>query len=501
MLTMRRRTSVFAAVLLVLGAGPRGARAQTFDRQGWLADYATLKQVLERRYSNLAWFASPEGGVDLPALDRRTLAALNAATADDDARAAIVAFVRGFQDGHFSPLGGSDNPNTTGRPVQRVAAPTTPTFTRDDGASGCAALGFVASNPPQFSLPFEGLAGFKLYTDGITTPFRSGVLSSGEGHARIGIVRIPAFEEETIFAACVAAWSHPELWKADGTLDRGRLHETVIASWYAAMADILRRFGRDSVAAVAVDVGNNSGGDDSGDIIARLFSAKPLRSSTMLISQDSAAATPYFKEEIDALTDAQRRDPSSALVREAVRTFVTWRDSLDASRCPMQWVWAERRSWTGNGCKRLVPVGTSGGPLPFLARDAVRDTVVARELSWSAPVAPLWGSWSGPLYVITDARTYSSAEMFTAVLRNNDAARTIGAKTGGDGCGFIDSNGQVVLPNSRLRFRVPNCVRLRADGSDEVAGVSPDIPVLQTPGENARARALRMMQLLTSDLH
>jgi hypothetical protein len=53
------------------------AQSGSFDRNSWLQDYAALKQALEKRYSNLAWFASPEGGVDLPALDRRTLAALN----------------------------------------------------------------------------------------------------------------------------------------------------------------------------------------------------------------------------------------------------------------------------------------------------------------------------------------------------------------------------------------------------------------------------------------
>jgi C-terminal processing protease CtpA/Prc len=491
--------TVFAIVTLALVTIPCAAPAQEFDRQGWLSDYAVLKQTLERRYSNLAWFASPEGGVDLPAVDKHTLAQLQAATTDDDARAALVGFVRAFHDGHFSQLGG-DNPIGGGRPAQRAPAPTSPTFTRGDAATGCAAFGFVQSGPPQFSLPFEELAGFRLATDGIDTPFRSGVLEGGEGHARIGIVRIPVFEEEKTFAACVAVWNRSDLWTTEGTLDRDRLHDAVIASWYRAMADILQRFQRDSVAAVAVDVGNNSGGDDSGDIITRLFTTRALRSSTMLISQDSAAATAYFQEQIEALTDARKRDSSSALVQETLRAFVTRRDSLDAARCPLHWVWTERRSWTSTGCKRLVPVGTSGGPIAYLAPNAVRDTAVAHELSWSTQVAPLWGSWSGRLYVITDGRTYSSAEMFTAVLRNNEAARTIGATTGGDGCGFIDSNGQVLLPHSRLRFRVPNCVRLRADGTDEVAGVSPDIPVLTTPGENPRARALRMMQALTSEL-
>src|SRR5579884_896985 len=167
----RRAVMCFVMIGLTLAAASGAAGAQRFDRQGWLADYALLKQTLERRYANLAWFASPEAGVDLPAVDRRTLAQLNAATTDDEARASIVGFVRAFHDGHFSQLG-ADNASAAaaataaavaGRPVQRAAAPAAPVFTRDDPATGCAALGFVASDPPQFSLPFESLAGFMLY--------------------------------------------------------------------------------------------------------------------------------------------------------------------------------------------------------------------------------------------------------------------------------------------------------------------------------------------------
>ena len=459
-------------------------------------DYATLKHELEIRYANLAWFASPEGGVDLPAIDRQTLARLASAKTDDDAKAAILAFVRAFHDGHFSQTAGGD---AAGAPAGRGVAPGNPTYRRDDPATGCAALNFVASDPPQFSLPFETLAGFKLYTDGISTPFRAGVLQAGEGHSRVGIVRIPAFEELVTFASCLAEWRREDIWDSTGTLRTARLRQAVQASWYTDLADVLRRFARDSVAAVAVDVGNNSGGDDSGDIAARLFSIKPLHSSAMWISQDSTAAWPYFDEEITALTNAQHRDTSSTLIKDALDGFLRERDRLKEP-CSMSWVWAERRSWHGTACKRLVPVGSAGGPLSYLSPDAVRDSVVARDLHWPAAVAPLWGRWNGPLYVITDGRTYSSAEMFAAVLRNNDAAKTIGARTGGDGCGFVDNRGLVILSHSGLRFRVPNCVRLRADGSDEVAGVSPDLPILPQQGENARARALRLIQTLTTDL-
>jgi hypothetical protein len=102
--------------------------------------------------------------------------------------------------------------------------------------------------------------------------------------------------------------------------------------------------------------------------------------------------------------------------------------------------------------------------------------------------------------VLTDSKTYSAAEMFAAVLQNNRAAKTIGSQTGGDGCGFMTNPGPVVLPYSGLRFRIPNCVRMRADGTDEVAGVKAVIPVLPTEGEDARARAMRVFREIYADL-
>lgn len=58
----------------------------------------------------------------------------------------------------------------------------------------------------------------------------------------------------------------------------------------------------------------------------------------------------------------------------------------------------------------------------------------------------------------------------------------------------------LVLTHSRLRFRVPNCIRLRADGTDEVAGVTPDLPIAPTEGESGRGRAARVLRAVTADL-
>ena len=486
------------AVCVSVGAASI-ARAQLpaapFDRGAWRDDYAFFKKVLEQRYSNLAWFAAPEGGVDLPALDRRTTAALGAATSDEEARVAIQNFVGALHDGHFSQLPPAEPAST-----DSLARPADPTYDRADPTTGCASLGFAPDGPPQFSRVFEQLPGFRLLADGIGTPFRAGeIRTSGDAHP-IGILRIPSFEETADLGLCRAAWARDQFWGPTGRLRRGVLRQYVERQWYATMAALLGRFRADNAAALIIDVGNNSGGDDSGDIAPSLFSAKRLRSSTLLISWDSAAATPYMEQEVEALQAAANADSSSQFVREQLALFQSRRQQVQRPSCDMSWVWRERRRWTTTDCRRLIEAGSSGGPLALLDPQAVSSAGVAKELHWPSGVVEFWGSWTGPLYVLTDRRTYSSAEMFAALLQNNRAATVVGSRTGGDGCGFMDSDGLARLPHSGMRFRVPNCVRLRADGTDEVAGVAPDLPVPAREGEAGATFAMRVLNAVREHL-
>jgi len=481
-----------AACFVTLSCMAQPAR---FDPNPWLQDYANLKQSMEMRYSNLAWFASPEGGVDLPALDRRTLAALKSAASTEDARSALLDFVRSFHDGHFSQLSALAPPLAA-----KSARPDNPVYSRQDAAGGCAALGYALEGTTAFSVPFESLAGFHLLSDGLTQPFRAGILKYGDNPARLAIVRIHEFEN-THPALCVEAWGQDDVWDPQGKFVRGALRRAVEQRWYEALAGLLRKFKADGVAAVLVDIGNNSGGDDSGDIAARLFTANRLHSSPLWMSQNETVSAPYFDEQLTALRRAVEIDPAAKeIVEQSLSTFAAQKEKLAQTVCPMDWVWRERRPWNAQPCRRLTVAGSAGGPLADLAPGAVADPRVARTLHWPTLIAPLWGAWTGPVYVLTDQRTYSAAEMFAAVLQNNRAAKIVGEKTGGDGCGFMNNPEPLVLPNSRLRFRIPNCVRIKADGTDEVAGVIPDIPVLPAEGENARPRAVRLLSELYADL-
>jgi len=464
----------------------------TFDRAAWQGDYAALKRELEQRYANLAWFASSEGGVDLPALDRYTTAALAIAGNDDEAASVLANFARSFHDDHFSALP---------KVAPGSAGPTPPKVSLAglDAAAGCAALGYNPDTRVSFSAPFESLPGFRLDADGISSAFRAGEMQLAGG-PRFGFVRIRYFRQNQSPALCVTAWN--ALHAHDDAIDVDALKRAVDEAWYAELAARLKRFHDDGVTVVLVDVGQNNGGNDSGDFTARLFTTRPVHSSRLLVSQ-SVDAAGYLDEELGEMNAALAMKPSRAItrvLRENLAAFERAKETV-ATPCAMDWAWKTRRTWNGDECKRLVAAGTAGGPLGYLAPVGDADSESARRLHWPLAVQRHWGAWNGPVYLLTDAKTYSAAEMFTAVMRDNSIARTVGDTTGRAGCGFMIDTNPVVLPHSQLRFRIPNCVRLRADGSDEVAGIAPDLPLLPAENEDRRAWAARILVAVGADLH
>jgi len=463
-----------------------------YDAAAWRADFAQMQTELQTRYVNLAWMGSYESGVDVPSLMRRTQLALDAAHSDTEARDALRGFVAGFHDGHLSEL-------ATQAPAQAgTAEPAKVTLDPNDPVSGCAALGHASTANVAFSLPFESLPGVHLLGDGQDSVFRIG-LAEVDGR-RIGLVRLQAFRARGFPQACLRAWA--QLRKAGTPITRVAVSDAAGQLWLKELADQLKALRDAGAEAVIVDVGNNGGGDDSGDWIPRLFGTRPIASSRLLVVDASAGAL-YLDEEIDDLTEALQAKPgrrAKADLEKALAEFKARKASLGAAPCDLSWVWHERRAWSDIACRRVIAAGYADGPLPGLPAHAYGDPKTERALAWSTEVQDHYAAWPGPAYVLTDGKTYSSAEMFAATMQNNGVAKIIGVHTGGDGCGFMGDVPPLVLTHSRLRFRVPNCMRLRADGTDEVAGITPDLPVVPTEGESERARAVRMLRVVAADM-
>jgi hypothetical protein len=402
---MRLFLILLIAPMLLAGAAPT---ATPFDKAAWEEDYAQLKTELTARYANLAWKASTAGGVDLPALDRKTLAALESATNDGEAASAIRAFIAGFHDGHLSELPYLAAASTPAvEPANSVLDPAAP-------ADGCAALGYASTGSVAFSLPFEGLPGFRLVSDGLATTFRSGLIA--RANVTLGIVRIQNFRARAFPAACLHAWS--DLRQAGKPITAQSVKQAARMRWLEDLAAAVTALRKQGATALVIDIGNDSGGDDSGDWASRLFTDRQVRSARLLMA-DAAVSSGYFDEEIgdiDELLATPRSPAAKVALTEARSFFVGQKAAVGSHRCDLSWAWRERRAWSPEGCNRMLTAGFAGGYAAGLPRNAYGDSEAAQVLASSSIAAPLYGSWTGPAYVLADRRSYSSAEMFAAVM-------------------------------------------------------------------------------------
>jgi C-terminal processing protease CtpA/Prc len=95
-----------------------------------------------------------------------------------------------------------------------------------------------------------------------------------------------------------------------------------------------------------------------------------------------------------------------------------------------------------------------------------------------------------------DENTASAAECFAAMLADSDAASVLGSRTRGAGFGYTNGGIRTALKNSRAEVRMPDGVRFRRDGTNEVEGITPGVLVPWCAGDSACQRAARILTIL-----
>ena len=105
------------------------------------------------------------------------------------------------------------------------------------------------------------------------------------------------------------------------------------------------------------------------------------------------------------------------------------------------------------------------------------------------------GAWREPLMVLIDKNVGSAASEFAAILQDNRAAVIMGEPSLG-GCGHTNGGTPTVLVHSRAVLEVPDCARYRADGTNEMRGIEPDVLVGFRPGEGPHLRAAHFVAAL-----
>jgi C-terminal processing protease CtpA/Prc len=110
------------------------------------------------------------------------------------------------------------------------------------------------------------------------------------------------------------------------------------------------------------------------------------------------------------------------------------------------------------------------------------------------------GTWRGPVLIAADAGTGSAAEDFVVWLQQNGVARVLGERTAGAGCGYVDGGTVTRLSVVPVDVWMPNCSRFLANGTNEVEGIRPDVPLKLSEEKPEQAASKLLAALAKVDL-
>ena len=463
--------AALAAALSVAAPAP----AATFNQAAWLDDLEQARHAFHEKYANWDW-AETERGLKIDALFDNLESRMRRAQSEAQAMAIFNRLPQRLGDGHVE----------IEWPEPRPVAQPTAVKARSPARDFCAKLGYDArQNGPGTAQALDGYAPLQTSEN---NPFDAGTITVAG--TKIGILRIGIFQPQGYPELCRFAARELSI-PTDKPCD-DRCQDKIVTSAYRRLTGALEQRARQLKAAGAgvllVDITNNGGGSEWAEAAARIVSPKLLVSERRGFVRGEHWAT-------------QWRDLASDLRKHAKRVstadrarLLAWAAEADAA---MQQAQTPCPALT-TSCTRLGTAGYSTG-LVGSGRAGTFDGKDWGVLLFSPAQFPYHdGVWDGPLIVLADQETWSAAEEFAAVLQDNKAAVIIGARSGGAGCGHTNGGTPTTLKNSGAVLELPDCVRFRADGSNEVRGIVPDVPVAMRAGDSARFNAQLIAEKLPS---
>ncbi len=446
----------------------------------WLAEYDSTKHYLATADANFDWVVA-EKHLDLAALDSATRDQVAHAWTSMGAAWTVRRFVRQFDDGHtrawirpaiwwqgFRGSGPAPASPDAGMATSDLATPVAPALRRDmPAAEGCSAIGLdIDARPEGWALPFPDAAGAVLVPD---PEFPAVIIPLANGR-KVGILRVATFGHEHFGPSCERAWATyrttlPAPCSGDCV---ARLEAAVMQEAAIRAATVARDLGRRGASAVVVDITGNGGGSELADAMARALTATPLHLAAGGFIRHPLHVQSLREKRNAILDDTTDATPvQRAIIAEAVRHL----DSLlmDAQQaCDRDGVWKGETP----ACSNVIVAPPFRSYVPPGTLDGLADGWVIWPASWSGSIE---GIYTGPLRILQDQRSASASEEFAARLRDNNAARIAGSRSYGAGCGYSNGGTSLKLRALGLLVRAPDCQRLRMDGTNETAGVAPDM--------------------------
>lgn len=475
--TPRIRLAALGLALLCGFFAPR-APAADVDRAAWLADFAELQSLLATNYPNLEWQA--RRGVDLPGLAARTRALLENVDDDRGAQLAFERFLARLGDAHLSIEWDANPPD----PADDATLP------------DCVRFGF--RDDPDTRAVARHLPGYEDITP------HGGTIGAGfvkvEGRL-LAVLRVPSFVPSRAQCEQFRRENGQEPHAAGAPLEayEDAIGTGVSRLYLAEVEERLHQLGARRPVALLVDVAGNGGGKQLAITLARMLGGDAVRNPRIAYVRE-----PERAHELAARAAALQSHMRGAPRRERA-VLAPLRESLNAAsraaaeRCDLAPLWRGEAPT----CSNLVRGDFfAGGLLDHELPAEWLGKPWAGDVSSTAEYGAHARAWTGPVLVLVDEGSASATELFAAMLQDAHAALVLGAPTLGAGCGW--TMGQYaasrILAHSRARVMIPDCARLRADGTNELDGIQPDLLVGLRRTDTPRQRAMRIASVLPEAL-
>jgi len=444
-----------ALALLMVAAVPAPGDVANFDVNPWIDDLHEIRTAMSEKYANFEW-AVFEREIDLSGLFDETEARLRRATSDEDAKAIIDRSIRSISDGHL-----------------RVRWPSQPTGVSASVPAPqqnlCSAPRYDASMRGRALGPY--IPNYHPLPDDVAAEFPAGVVSSGTH--KIGVIRIGLFAPHGYPELCADTRDRLAI-PADSSCDEKCTDRLESAEYEVMSRDLalrvkeLKRLGS---TVLLIDITGNGGGSEWAEAAARIVSPFGLRSE-----RREGVRGEHWTDYWESLARELRQAAHSASPADSQK-LEEWALQAEQARanastyCSSAPFWSARRP----DCEWLAPAFYATGIL------AEADATILHQKPWGPSVFSSAkydfeaSVWRGPLLVLVDGGTGSAAAEFSAVLQDNRAAVIIGAPGPSGGCGHTRGGTPTTLTHSHAILEVPDCARIRRDGSNEARGIDPNI--------------------------
>jgi hypothetical protein len=463
---MIKKTILFGLLLVILLGNNCTSSS---DNDLWLSDFEKLKIELTIGYANLKDYTEKDGN-KLSELNAAAIAELKQAQTSREARNAIRKFLRAFEDGHLASSMIVTNTEKEDNVEEEQDYPKN----TDEASVALRKMGY-SKQEPNFVIRYDSVPGYSALPT-LGNPFPAFVVDA-QG-SKMGIIRIESFMYNAFWHASASTWmSYRETFEGACGDDcqedfRKEIKDVLIAHLIARIEQVKL----EKISALIVDVTDNRGGYEWSDVAARLFTEKTLK-----YPQTSFGRNDHWRKNLKEDLLILEKDLNNPQISSELKQKITKLSMLIVeliadceSDCSPTDIWEK---------DKVACLGLLDHPynyeLPFgIMTDPQFPLLAAKELISNASLMPFrQGVFAGPLYVVQDGWSASATEGFSSILQINDAGIIVGGESYGAGCGYTNGGIKVDLLTMDLQVQMPDCVRYRKDGKNELEGILPDLSV------------------------